>query len=287
MHIKEICTECSLTKKAVEYYIRQGLVQPAVEENGYRSFSSADVKRLKKISMLRQLGLSAAEIRIFLDSSPRDCLSQIAHRKKLQLSAETERLRLLELLAEGASPEIIQPALCALEAKQSVLERMLAAFPGFYGRYMTLHFAPFLSEPMETQEQQNAFRTVTEFLDGFTLDIPPELDEFFGEIAARFDEDRITGMDEGIKAAVKDASGYISANRQNIEEYMAYRSSDEYRSSPAFALWEHLKKRYTESGYYSIFIPAMRKLSSSYNEYSSKLDHANQAFLQEYPDYPI
>ena len=61
--INEVCKTCALTKKAVEYYIEQGLISPCILENGYRDFSKDDVERLKKISVLRQLGLSVADIR--------------------------------------------------------------------------------------------------------------------------------------------------------------------------------------------------------------------------------
>ena len=53
MLVNEVCKECNLTKKAVEYYIEQGLIAPSVRENGYRDFCDADVARLKKISVLR------------------------------------------------------------------------------------------------------------------------------------------------------------------------------------------------------------------------------------------
>lgn len=48
MLINAVCKECSVTKKAVEYYIEQGLVSPTVQENGYRDFSEEDIRRLKK-----------------------------------------------------------------------------------------------------------------------------------------------------------------------------------------------------------------------------------------------
>ena len=43
MLIHEVCKECSLTKKAIEYYIEQELVSPTVLENGYRSFTEEDI----------------------------------------------------------------------------------------------------------------------------------------------------------------------------------------------------------------------------------------------------
>lgn len=39
MLINEVCKECNLTKKAVEYYTEQGLIQPRITENGYGSLA--------------------------------------------------------------------------------------------------------------------------------------------------------------------------------------------------------------------------------------------------------
>lgn len=33
MLINEVCRECNLTKKAVEYYTEQGLIRPDIAEN--------------------------------------------------------------------------------------------------------------------------------------------------------------------------------------------------------------------------------------------------------------
>ena len=63
VRMSEVCKSYRLTKKAVEYYIAQGLISPAVQENGYRDFSGDDAERLKKIAVLRGLGLAVADIR--------------------------------------------------------------------------------------------------------------------------------------------------------------------------------------------------------------------------------
>lgn len=61
MLINEVCKECNLTKKAVEYYAEQGLIQPRITENGYRQFSETDALKLKRIAVLRGLGFSVPE----------------------------------------------------------------------------------------------------------------------------------------------------------------------------------------------------------------------------------
>lgn len=57
MLINEVCRICSLTKKAVEYYIEQGLVTPAVQDNGYRDFTYMEVARMKKNICFKESGI--------------------------------------------------------------------------------------------------------------------------------------------------------------------------------------------------------------------------------------
>ena len=47
MRIQEVSQYTGLTKKAIVYDVEQGLVCPAVLENGYRDFSGRDVERLE------------------------------------------------------------------------------------------------------------------------------------------------------------------------------------------------------------------------------------------------
>ena len=68
MLINEICKECSLTKKAIEYYEKQGLISPQIAENGYRNYADKDVYLLKEISMLRRLSLSISDIKDIMSS---------------------------------------------------------------------------------------------------------------------------------------------------------------------------------------------------------------------------
>ena len=48
MLIHEIAKRCNITKKAVQYYVEQGLLTPAILENGYREFTEEDTSILKK-----------------------------------------------------------------------------------------------------------------------------------------------------------------------------------------------------------------------------------------------
>ena len=86
MLVNEVCKECSLTKKAVEYYVEQGLIRPEVTENGYRHFSKADVLKLKRIAVLRGLGFSVPEIRSILVNDDRTPLYNVLNKKEIEIA---------------------------------------------------------------------------------------------------------------------------------------------------------------------------------------------------------
>ncbi len=63
MLINEAAKRCNITKKAVQYYVEQGLIAPKILENGYKDFSEEEVKLLKQIVLYRRLGLSINEVK--------------------------------------------------------------------------------------------------------------------------------------------------------------------------------------------------------------------------------
>ena len=291
MLINEVCKKCSLTKKAVEYYIEQGLICPSAQENGYRCFTEEDAERLKKISVLRNLGLSVAEIRNVLLDESGAVMQEIAGRKKLEITALEERQKLIQELVNNQDWEYVHDKLQQLEKKQSIIERLQNVFPGYYGRYACVHFAPYLNEPVVTDEQQEAFNTIIEFLDNANFDIPEDLQRYLDEVneAIARCEDGMDGfagkMSSGIQDAVQDPAKFLENNREVIENYMAYIESDEYKASPAYRLKESFRQFGKMSGYNDIFIPAMCRLSKSYQEYQEKLKKADEKLLQDYPQY--
>ena len=284
MLINAVCRECGLTKKAVEYYIEQGLVAPSVQENGYRDFSDADLARLKKISVLRGLGLSVADIQGVL-ADWNLSLNDILHQKDLEISILQEKQELMQELARTQDWDTVQGKLVQLQAKQSVLERMRTAFPGYYGNYICQHFAPYLGEPVRTARQQEAFDTIIAFLDGIRFEIPSDLRTLYEEITFDYEDHILENMSVGMRDAVCDIERYIDENRETIETYMAYKQTAEYRASEVYRLEETLRQFNSASGYNDIFIPAMCQLSDSYRTYHEALQLANEKFLQQYPEW--
>lgn len=284
MFINEVCKTCALTKKAVEYYIAQGLVVPSVQENGYRDFSDADIERLKKISVLRGLGISAAELQKILSVQHEmgdAALKAISDRKRMEIAVMQEKRQLLQELSRTQDWDLVQEKLRQLQNKQSVLARLQEAFPGYYGNYICQHFAPYLNEPVETQEQQEAFETILDFLDRVHLELPADLQAYYCEVTAEYDDTIMETVDAKVKSAYGDMERFLAENREAIEAYMKYKASEAYQSSNAFRLEQELKQFISASGYYEVFLPAMCRLSKSYREYRKMMMNANQRFVQE------
>lgn len=67
MTIKELETILDVPRATIRFYEKEGLISPSREENGYRDYSESDVEKLKKIIVLRKIGLSVNSISDLFD----------------------------------------------------------------------------------------------------------------------------------------------------------------------------------------------------------------------------
>lgn len=280
MLINEVCKRCKLTKKAIEYYEEQGLICPQIMENGYRVFSEEDVVHLSKIAVLRGLGISVSDIKSVLSEDGLSSFQNICDKKELELSDIQTKQQLLQTLVKEQNWEEIRAQLTQLEKKQSILSRLLERFPGYFGKVISFHFAPFLNEPISTAEQQDAFETIIVFLDGVNIAVPEDLKEYLDEATEIMDADTMKKVTTSVTAAIQAPERYWKENKEMLERYEKFKASDEYKSSPTYRLQELLSQINQKNGYNNIFIPAMQRLSSSYREYYERLMKANEVFLK-------
>ncbi len=281
MMIHEVLKQTGLTRKAVEYYIDQGLITPEAQENGYRTFSKDDVSRLESISVYRKLGLSIAEIRSIFSGEKAQTLNNLLIRRTLAARQQQQKNELLFLLAGGADINDIMPQLRALDAQESIAERLLAAFPGYFGRYLMMHFSHFLTEPIETPEQQEAYETIVRWLDALPpLNLPDDLRSFLEEATQDISAGQMEDMHAALLAASENPAAYLREHEDIIRKYMEIRDTEEYRASPAAQLMEHMKAFQRQSGYMDVFLPAMERLSPSYAAYRIQLEKADHILIR-------
>lgn len=67
MTIKEVEQLLEVPRATVRFYEKEGLITPTREGNGYREYSNEDVEKLKKIIILRKIGMSIEEISDLFD----------------------------------------------------------------------------------------------------------------------------------------------------------------------------------------------------------------------------
>lgn len=285
MLINEAARHTGLTKKAIEYYTLQGLVAPKVLENGYRDFSEQDTAVLKKIKILRKLGVDISGIRSVLADETNQALQAISLKKELAAQQDAAKKALLEKLSRGTPYAEIQTELQAVETGETIIEKLLAAFPGYYGRFVCLHFARFLNEPIQTQPQQAAYETIILFLDNIpSLDLPADLEDYLAESTQDIGTSQMKKMLESTKKSMEEPDAFLSEHNGLLERYLAYRQTEEYKSSAACRLMEHMRQFNRTSGYDDVFIPAMKQLSNSYAAYSRQLEIADEKLLLRYPE---
>lgn len=162
---------------------------------------------------------------------------------------------------------------------------MLEAFPGYYGRFICLHFARFLNEPIKTEKQQAAYERILSFLDNLPpLDLPEDLLEYLSESTRQIGTQQINTMIQSTQKSIENPDEFLSENKEFLEQYLAYKQSEEYQNSPAYKMMALLKTFNSTSGYYDVFLPALKELSSSYAQYYRQLEIANETILSRYPE---
>lgn len=286
MKINEVCKVTGLTKKAIDYYQQKKIINPKIDENGYREFNELDVQRLIHISILRALGLSVHEIKMVLDSRyPKEELKKCTIRMQLENELSRQQTRLLERFSYGEGIEDINNEILELNKKKSIKEKLLEVFPGFYGRFFLIHFSQFLEEPIQTEEQKEAYTIIVNFLDEVeSPEISDQIMRKFEEAMDFWTDERIAEAEDKKQQSFENMEDFLEDYSEIIEKYQIFKKSEEYESSPYGKLMEIMESFGETSGYNNTFIPAMRKLSPSYEDYYQRLIKANEMFIKKFPD---
>ena len=103
MRINDVERITGLTQKAIRLYENKGLIRVAREENGYRNYSSEDVDLLKKIKLFRSVGVSIADIKLYIFGVL--ALDEMIDKRKSEILKESginsEKYRICEDLLKG------------------------------------------------------------------------------------------------------------------------------------------------------------------------------------------
>ncbi len=274
MTMHEVCARLGLTKKAVRYYISEGLIAPRRLENGYADFSEADCEALERIALLRRLDLPLSEIRALIAGGSAEAALERLDR---QIEREQTALGLLREFSRTRDYAQLRAALDREAQRRTIAERLESAFPGGFGRMAALMFAPYLNQPIETDDQRAAYDEIIAFLDGAPAIDPALIDEMQRTFAP-IDAETAEKMRRAKESAAADPQNWLEENEELVRQYAAFKQSAAYRASPAGKIEDYLRAFCQESGYNDVFIPALRRLSPAYDAYQRRLIAANDAF---------
>ncbi len=65
-YMRDLMEMFRVGRNTIKYYEEQGIIKGIREPNGYRSYSYLDMKRIERVFVLRRLGFSIEQIKIFL-----------------------------------------------------------------------------------------------------------------------------------------------------------------------------------------------------------------------------
>lgn len=275
----EVQDKTNLSRKAIEYYEERGLIHPKKLENGYRDYSDGDVEVLKKISLLRNLGLSISEIALYLDSKE-EVLASILRRKEHELDICEKRKNVLNLIVKGESIDLINEELAIIEAQETIYDKLIRIFPGYFGQLIFSSYKIFLNESLNKDEEA-AFNEYIKFLDSLpNFELSKEEKDYIEAISSSFDMKALDDVNKGKLLAVENAETWLEDHKDYIKAYKEYKNTDEYKNSLIKLIQDKLKMFMQENNYYEKAIPLIRKFSKSYNAYYEKLLKANEEYLK-------
>lgn len=275
----EVQEKTALSRKAIEYYEEKGLVHPKKLENGYRDYSDGDVEVLKKISLLRNVGLSISEIALYLDSKE-EVLASILRRKEHELDICKKRKNVLKLIVKGESVDLINDELAIIEAQETIYDTLIRIFPGYFGQLIFSSYKIFLNESLDKDEEA-AFNEYIKFLDSLpNFELSKEEKDYIEVISSSFDMKTLDDLNKGKLIAIENSKIWLEDNKDYIEVYKEYKNTDEYKNGLMKSIQDKLKKFMQENNYYEKAIPLIRKFSKSYNAYYEKLLKANEEYLK-------
>lgn len=100
MKIKEVEQRVGIGRSNIRYYERQGFLRPVrYNENNYREYTEEDVSQLKRIKVLRMMGVSPEDVKLLL--TEKVSLDEIMKKRLDELENEVRKAQSLQKVCEN------------------------------------------------------------------------------------------------------------------------------------------------------------------------------------------
>ncbi len=307
MLISDAAKRAGLTKKAIRYYEQEGLIAPRViGDNQYRDYTEEDVMRLSQIAVLRQIGLGVGDIKQALDHPDR--FLTVMEQHLLSIEKEVDRLTCnqqaikdalkgMQMSGEQILPnvaeqiEIVKVNIEEISKRSpGYLQKQLSIlFPGIYGKMIGLRFLPFLQEPVDSHEKEQAWSEIVTYLDETEeMTIPEELQQTLAVLSESDVEKlaesnyqqvlRIANASEEELEMIKEELCTTLEQLQGNEDVRKYRLE-------TWNVAQQVKNQLEETGYYDRVVKNIRILSREYDRYHQVLQKIQSEMDMRYDEH--
>ena len=291
MLINEVCNLTGLTKKAISYYEKQGLLKPKKSNNGYREYSEEDIALLNEISLYRKLDIAIKDIKVIVKSKDKkyiiNNIIKDKQNKEIQIRMQKRCLeKIIENNFEKITIKELNDEIIEIEKNNGefIKRELIRAFPDGMGKYLVYHFAPYLNESLDTPDKYEACINIVEFLDNVPeIKIPRFIqigyENINDEMAKKISAGTRNEINNMLNAEGEELEKYKQKLLDNIEK-----QNDKSLlkvMNPFYKFKKQLNEFFNSSGYYDIFLPNMKILSSEYKEYHDKLIKLNDKLSKE------
>ena len=100
MKIKEVEQRVGIGRSNIRYYEREGFLRPVrYNENNYREYTEEDVSQLKRIKVLRMMGVSPEDVKLLL--TEKVSLDEIMKKRLDELENEVRKGQSLQKVCEN------------------------------------------------------------------------------------------------------------------------------------------------------------------------------------------
>lgn len=99
MTIKEAAEYVGITSDNIRFYEKEGLIKPErTLKNNYRNYSEEDVETLRKIKILRMIGITVADIKKLLENQ--EAFIEVIEKRRCEIKETTKDLREMDQVCQ-------------------------------------------------------------------------------------------------------------------------------------------------------------------------------------------
>jgi len=237
LKINEVMRETGLTKKAIYYYEKEGLICPKKNpKNNYRHYTKDDVGKLIKISALRRLDVPIKTISYIISHEV-----PVREIMKQQLTLMNKKINILysnkaainDLMAKRQDesdfpPEVLKELNTRLDdirfGSDDLGKEIERNFPGYLGKIFTIFYNGFLNVSLDTDEKVDVWKKLILKLDDMKeVEYPDDIRKIIDELHYEIERKR---MGFHYNSGTLSRNNELSTHPQEWDDYL--KEMDEY-----------------------------------------------------------